>query len=313
MSLLNSRRARSAADLMRELGVSRRTLFRYLKILEEAGVPYLHEPGRGYRLARGYFLPPVSLTVPEVMGLLLLGQHAAAQRHRPLHAPALSAINKLIALVPEPVRAECAAMMDNISIDPGGEITSDIETRHYEVLHQAIDDSRICRAVYKAPLNDEPLRFELQPYALHFAARAWYVLGKTDIHEEIRTFKLVRFLELEQTQRFFVRPKRFNVAQRLGKAWQLIPEGEVHDIELEFLPKVATNVAEVRWHESQQHEILPDGRCIMRFQVDGLTEIAWWICGYADQVIVRKPDQLRQLVAQMHHRAAHNHQTPPTP
>ncbi len=307
MMLLNSRRARTAADLMRELGISRRTLFRYLKALDEAGVPYIHEPGRGYRLAQGLFLPPVNLTVPEVLGLLMLGEQAAAQQRRPMHAAALSAINKLIATVPEPVRAACAGTMEAVSFNPGGEMTSDLELQHYSLLHDAIEEGKECRMVYKSPVEDEPFALVVEPYALHFAARAWYVMGKTDVHGEVRTLKLVRIETLETTGRFFAKPKRFRAALRLGKAWQLIPEGKVYKVELDFLPKVATNVAEVRWHPSQEQEMLEDGRCRVRFEVDGLTEIAWWLCGYADQVMIRKPEALRQRVREMLERAAGNH------
>jgi predicted DNA-binding transcriptional regulator YafY len=307
MMLLNSRRARTAADLMHELGVSRRTLFRYLKALDEAGVPYIHEPGRGYRLAQGLFLPPVNLTVPEVLGLLMLGEQAAAQRRRPMHTAALSAINKLIATVPEPVRAACAATMDAVTINPGGEMTSDLELEHYSLLHDAIEEGKQCRAVYKSPVEPEAMELVLEPYALHFAARAWYVMGRTDVHGEVRTLKLVRIERLETTGRFFARPKRFRATSRLGRAWQLIPEGKVYSIELDFMPKVATNVAEVRWHPSQEQEMLTDGRCRVRFEVDGLTEIAWWLCGYADQVVIRKPRELRVRVKEMLERAVGNH------
>ncbi|MEZ6193148.1 MAG: hypothetical protein R3C45_17890 [Phycisphaerales bacterium] len=47
---------------------------------------------------------------------------------------------------------------------------------------------------------------------------------------------------------------------------------------LEFTPKVATNVSEVLWHPSQTCQYLDDGSCRMRFEVDGINEIAWWVC-----------------------------------
>ena len=144
----------------------------------------------------------------------------------------------------------------------------------------------------------------LEPYALHFAARAWYVIGRSRQHREVRIFKLARIRGLEMTGRFFQRPANFKVEDKLGQAWSLIPEGKLYDIELEFSPMVAVNVAEVRWHPSQQQTMLDDGRCRMQFRVDGLGEIAWWLSGYADQVKVVKPVELRRRLRQMHLRAA---------
>jgi len=63
-------------------------------------------------------------------------------------------------------------------------------------------------------------------------------------------------------------------------------------------------VAEVLWHPSQKHRMLPDGRCVMSFDVDGIREIAWWLCGYAGEVYVRRPVALRKLVAAKHQAAA---------
>lgn len=301
--LLQSQRARSVQDLTAELGVSRRTLFRDLAMLQAAGIPCYYESGVGYRIARHFFLPPINLTIPETLGLLLLGKTAAAQPARPFMTAALSAISKLVTTVPEPIRQACNDLLAGVSVDPGAQCVSPQETRFYPLLQRAIDERRTCSLRYRSPVEGE-FTCRLDPYLLHFAGRAWYVLGWTDRHREVRILKLARILELELLDRRFVRPRRFSAQDKLGLAWQLNPEGRTYQVELEFSPKVATNVSEVRWHPTQEHEILPDGRCLMRFRVDGLNEIAWWICGYADQVIVRKPAALRQLVCQMHQQAA---------
>lgn len=299
IALLQSRRARTAAELMAELGVSRRTLFRDLNILQMAGVPYMHAPGEGYRLARADFLPPVSLTVPETLGLMLLAKQAAAHRNRPLIGPALSAIYKLLSSIPEPVRAACAETIEGVSIDPGAQIAGDTEARHYATLHRCVDEGRACLLRYHSPIEAEAMETLLHPYALHFAARAWYVLGWTAAHREVRVFKLARITALEPTDQLFEKPAGFTASAKLGNAWLLIPEGREYRVVLEFTPKVATNVSEVRWHRTQEHEILTDGRCRMTFTVDGIGEIAWWVCGYADQVEVIEPPELRERVKTM--------------
>ena len=49
----------SAVELAKELGVSRRTLFRDLHLLEAAGVPYEHQVGHGYRDLLGRLRDPM--------------------------------------------------------------------------------------------------------------------------------------------------------------------------------------------------------------------------------------------------------------
>jgi proteasome accessory factor B len=303
VTLLQSGRAKSVADLTAELGVSRRTLFRDLNALEHAGVPYYHDPATGYRIAASYYLPPINLTVPEVLGLMLLAKGAAAQRKRPLLGPALSAISKLASTVPEPIRSACAEVMDRVSIQHPAQADGDGESRHYTLLQRCIDEGRACRVSYTSP-TDGADTFRFDPYVLHFCSRAWYVIGYSHRHEEDRMLKLVRIGDLEALNVRFDKPPAYRAADKLGQAWQMIREDKLYDVELEFSPLVATNVSEVRWHESQRHEIFSDGRCRMRFRVDGLREIAWWICGYADQVRVLKPTELRAKVRNMYAAAA---------
>ncbi len=310
ITLLQGRSARSAEDLTRDLGVSRRTLFRDLKLLEAAGVPYYHERGRGYRVRQSFFLPPISLTVSETMGLMILAKTAEADRSRPLTPAALSAIYKFIATVPEPIRHACGDLLENISVDPGQVVDGQWENPHYAELQRGIDQQLICEIEYRSPVEDEPLRCRLLPFAMHLANNAWYVLGRTDLHgREVRVFKLIRFASVHVTDDSFRRPAEFKVSDKLGKAWRLNPEGQEYDVEIEFEAMVARNVSEVRWHATQQQTQLDDGRCRLRFRVDGLREIAWWVCGYADQARVIRPMKLRQLVREMHERAATHQDT----
>jgi predicted DNA-binding transcriptional regulator YafY len=295
--------------LLKELGVSRRTFFRDLRLLQEAGVPYQHDKAQGYHVDKSFFLPPVNLTVTETLGLMLLGKSAATQRGRPMVGPALSAIYKLIATIPDPIREACNDLMANVSITHDPAPDTDLEARYHTTFQRCIDQGSTCRVVYQSPAETDDLHAMLNPYLLHYVNRAWYVLGYTDIHDEVRMLKLVRFIEIQPTDERFDKPENFRIEDKLGAAWRLIPEGKEHKIVLLFSKKVATNVSEVRWHKSQQHKFLDDGRCEMTFTIDGINEIAWWLCGYGDQVVVVKPPELRDRVEAMLRSALKQYET----
>src|SRR5258706_13263257 len=67
LELLQSRVQVSGAELARRLEVDRRTLRRYITMLEEMGIPITTEQGRhgGYRLVPRFKLPPVMFTDEE--------------------------------------------------------------------------------------------------------------------------------------------------------------------------------------------------------------------------------------------------------
>jgi predicted DNA-binding transcriptional regulator YafY len=71
VQLLRQRGVVTAATLARELGVSKRTVYRDVRDLEESGVPVEGEAGVGYRLARGFELPPLTFNAAEIEALVL--------------------------------------------------------------------------------------------------------------------------------------------------------------------------------------------------------------------------------------------------
>lgn len=304
ITLLQSGQNRTADDLTHLLGVSRRTLFRDLKTLQDSGIPCYHDPGTGYKIARSFFLPPISLTVPETMGLLLMSKVAGSQRGRSYAPQAISAIQKLITTVPEPIREACTEVMGHVHIEPHAQAIGEREPAIYAQLQECINERHTVDVHYQGPLDDEAAVIRFEPYALHFSQRAWYAMGRTHEHDEVRVLKLARINKIVPTGDRFDRPANFHPKDKLGLAWQLIPEGKEYDIELLFTPRVAVNVTEVHWHSTQQAKIKKDGSAVVKFRVDGLNEIAWWVCGYADQVVVKKPAKLKKMVQHMLARAA---------
>ncbi len=308
ITLLQSGGFHTTSDLMSVLKIGRRTLFRDLKMLEAAGIPYYYERGKGYQIIGNFFLQPVNLTVGETLGLLLTIKTTLSQHRNPMASSTLSALWKLMASVPQPIRTSCNEIMESVSVTPAATAVSTDEDCLFRQLQTFILQRRVIRLTYARPQDTTAQMLDVHPYALHFGVRAWYLLAYSVEHEEVRMFKLGRIQNVEEIKRRFSMPK-FKVQDKIGLAWQLIAEGKVHAIELAFSAKVAINVSEVHWHESQSVEFQSDGSCLMRFEVDGLNEIAWWICGYADQVKVVKPKPLKSLVKKMLQQAASQYQT----
>ena len=73
----------------------------------------------------------------------------------------------------------------------------------------------------------------------------------------------------------------------------------MRQVKLRFLPEVAASVAKIQWHSTQTTEFLEDGSVILRFHVDGLAEIVWWILSYGDKVRVLAPAALRDKVIEI--------------
>jgi proteasome accessory factor B len=295
--LLQSRRARNTREIAEELEVSRRTVFRDLNMLELAHIPYHYdEESGGYRLGGHFFLPPINLELSEALSMLMLAR--AAGDSLPLTSQASRAAVKLESVLPAPVREYVGEVIDRTQVSVGPVAAHEQTDEVFDVLTRAVAQRRLCHAVYLSFADRKQLMLDIQPYRLMFRGRAWYVVARSEMHDEIRVFKLIRFRKVELTSRRFPAPPTDLVKKHFGKAWNMIPGGREYRVHLHFSQKVAGNVAEVLWHETQEVAFNDDGSCEFRVTVDGLGEIAWWILGYGDQVRVVKPAALRKRIAE---------------
>ncbi len=104
ITLLRSGRSYDPDGLARELEVSRRTLFRGLKLLEHAGVPYQFDrKANQYAIRETFFLPALHLTLDEALALLLVTRKFLLSDVHPAYRQAMNAALKVESTLPVPV------------------------------------------------------------------------------------------------------------------------------------------------------------------------------------------------------------------
>ncbi len=289
----------TAGDLAKMFGRSKRTIFRDLKQLQGIGVPFHYHARTGtYVIDPEFFLAPVDLNLQEALSLLLLVHKAGEQMELPFKKSALLAALKIETTLPVAVRDYCNFSLGHITAKVAAQAPADDLDRCFFELQTAIGKKRVVDIEYKSLFEGEIISLSLRPYHLFYNRRAWYVMGWSEMHESVRTFKLNRILRLKVTSHGFCDEDGFDLDEYLGRAWSMIPEGRIYDVKLRFLAKVAENVSEVRWHDTQKVSKNEDGSVKLEFRVDGLGEIFWWILGYGDQVEVLGPAELRQRLAE---------------
>ncbi len=297
LTTLQSGRAYGADDLAKLFRTTKRTIFRDLKDLKNIGIPCQYDTQkRGYIIDPQFFLPPVDLNLQEALGLLMLVHSAGSYIQAPFRSAALLAALKIESNLPAEIRRSCNTSLKNISIYAGAQAPMGKLNKIFDSLLSAITKHRTVYLDYDSLFENKIISLELNPYHLSFNRRAWYIIGFSRMHNEVRTFKLGRIKELRVLNKCFVSHRKFDPNEYFSNAWSMIPEGKIYDIRLRFLPKVARNVTEVFWHKTQRNTYNKDGSVIIEFRVDGLGEILWWILGYGDQVEVIAPKLLRNQI-----------------
>lgn len=194
LEILQAGGTRTVAELADRLAVDERTVRRYIGLLDELGVPVTSVRGRygGYRLARGYRMPPLMLTDDEALAVLLglLAGRRAGLLTTPAQATE-SAIAKVRRVLPVPVRQRLDALIATMGFTaderPGVSTGTDILL----TLATAARESRSVLIAYTDRSGSSTER-TLDPYGVVSHAGRWYVTGPDSASGQVRTFRVDR-------------------------------------------------------------------------------------------------------------------------
>src|SRR5687768_3817454 len=93
LTLIQGTKGWTPARLAAECGVTQRTIFRDLEMLEGAGIPYFFDPEtKGYSVRGDFFMPPVQMTLEESLALSALAEHVGGGEQVPFLKAAARAI-----------------------------------------------------------------------------------------------------------------------------------------------------------------------------------------------------------------------------
>lgn len=302
LQLIQTGRA-NVNSLARQFSTSRRTILRDIEKLREHGLPiHFDRERKTYSFTSGFYLPATHFTTEETLALLVLCYDI--NEKFPFFSAVGSASLKLLGLLPDELReyAESTGPGIKVILEKLVEPVPQMKT-NFDHIVEAYRSHRAVRILYKSPADPEEIQTLLSPYRIVFLGRTWYIIGRSSVHRETRTFNLGRILNLENTEHEYNVPLGFHLKSYLRNAWNMIPEpGPDSEVIVRFSPKVAQNVKEIHWHRTQR--ILPrsDGSIDFHVTVSGLNEISWWILGYGKEAEVLQPEPLRKII-QEHARA----------
>lgn len=218
LELLQTHGRLSGTEIASRLGVDKRTVRRYIRALEDLGIPVMTEQGRegGYMLVAGFKLPPMMFTNDETLALSL-GLLAAKNLQLPDTDAAISSIQaKLERVMPAKLQQRTRAIADNIKVVlPTAEAES--TALHLAPLLDALEQKRSVTIHYVSFGQPLVVR-QVDPYGLLFRLGRWYMCGYCHLRRELRTFRLDRLQHIELHQHQFERPAAFDSAEHFNRS-----------------------------------------------------------------------------------------------
>ncbi len=298
LEILQARRQVSGAELAEALAVDRRSVRRYIALLEEMGIPITTTQGRhgGYQLVAGFKMPPLLFSDDEALALsvgllaakgLGLAGEAAGSDTRAFGALA-SAQAKLERVMPAALQKRVQAVDETVTLElsrPAALLPHGI----LALLSTATQEGRRTHLKYRTPTGEDSER-DFDPYGLVYRGGRWYAVGHCHLRRGLRSFRLDRMLALEARDAGFEKPADFDALDYLRQSVATI--ARQHSIEVLLDTDLATAQRELfsafgvlEWKGKQ---------VLLRSQADDLNWFARELARLPFDFSVVKPAALRR-------------------
>lgn len=188
---LRHERVITARQLAQELEVSERTIYRDIQDLSLSGVPITGEAGQGYRLLRGYHLPPLMFTEEELESLLLGARMVRAWTDKGLARAAHSALQKIESVVPDRLKPEFNKQDMIVPDFPMEGKAGD----QLLVIRQAIREQKKITIDYTREDGQHSNRI-VHPLGLFYWGKVWTLVAWCELRNAFRHFRLDRMQQV---------------------------------------------------------------------------------------------------------------------
>jgi len=293
-----------AEDLAATFETSKRTIYRDIQALGQAGVPLISVPGLGYSLMKGYFLPPLSFSTDEATMLLLGSDFMAQNFDAQYRAAAQSAGRKIAGVLPEKLRDEVHYLQSNIRFIVMGGPEQSAEPEMLQQLRRAIIERTIVRFRYHTRHaedgRDAQSTREADPYSLMHISNAWYLAAYCHMRQGMRHFRLDRMENLELLAKTFTRRTDFQMDNNQGRERNIT-------VRALFDKEVARWVHESRSYYTLTEEETSEG-LMVTLRVRQESEVLQWLLSWGRHVHILEPESLRKRLVEEAEGMLRNHQ-----
>ena len=298
LELLQDRPGITGPQLAERLGVSSRTVRRYVGALQEMGIPVEPMPGRygGYRLISGFRLPPLMFSPDEAIGLVLA--IIAARPHGITGAdhPAERAISKIERVLSPDLARKVNEIREAVIVPSGlwdeGAVFPDPDVLA-TLTHACLTTHRIWMRYSRAD-GDESAR-EVDPYGVVALYGRWYMHGWCHLRQARRTFRVDRIRRVDVLPQSFDKPEDVDpltavqASLAMSRGWRV----EVH---------IDAPVEQVREHVPTALAVLKSagpGKTRLLASADDVDWFAWRLMDIPCEMTVIEPADLREAFARL--------------
>lgn len=293
---LQSKKFVTAEEIASRFEISRRTVYRDIRALEEAGVPLGSEPGKGYFLVEGYRLPPVMFTPDEASSMITAEKIVEKMSDQSVIRHYQSAMFKIKAVLPDSDKQFLESLGDNIEImhSPPAHAT-EAPNNFIITIQKALVNKLVLKINYRAAYNNQLVANRMvEPVGLCFYSMAWHLIAYCRYRKNYRDFRLDRITCLELSNEHF-ETREIKSVQEFFK--RNLSEFQLEDVTIRFPREQVLLIQTTRYYYGYIGEEVKGDFVDLNFVAYDLNYFCRWLLMYADMVEIVRNDRLRDMFA----------------
>ena len=276
-------------EIAQELGVTERTVYRYLQTLQKADFPIEYHRERGtYAFVEGFSLKKALLSAEEILILAL-----ARKVLEPLGGEKLQDfIDRLEKRLASPM-PKTEKFLSIFGIQPGGTDLKILDL--LKDLSFAIREHECVEIEHEKEPGEREKR-EVEPYFIFFTGDFWYVHTWCRLRDAERTFALDKISSWRRTGRYFLPRKEVHSLKDVEEAFGPYVDDEPQEVIVRFDEVVSQYFFRRKWVKGQEVTLLDDGSIEVRFVVRGVQGLKSWLYKWLPWFEIVSPSWLREEV-----------------
>tara|TARA_R110000751_G_scaffold70628_2_gene143213 strand:- start:280 stop:969 length:690 start_codon:yes stop_codon:yes gene_type:complete len=190
---LQTKRIVTASELANKFSISKRTIYRDIKALEQSGVPVLTEEGKGYTLMDGYKIPPIMFTEKQANALILAEQLVLKNKDASFVKDYSEAIDKIKSILRYTAKDKANLLSNRTQYNEA--INQERSSNNLSDLQNALTNYNLVKMQY---INKEGIVTNrlIEPFAI-LNSENWYLVAWCRLRNEFRFFRPDRIQEME--------------------------------------------------------------------------------------------------------------------
>ena len=273
--------------LMDRFHVSKRTIFRYLELINLIDPIEYDKEKDGYKFTTGDRIKKPALNDEELQ-TLLAAEESVAHLGSVFRENFLKIVMRTFTLrgiEDHPIVVKA----------PDAIFSKKIESI-IKILLASIKEKRAVEITYKKRLSQEQTKRIVDPYVVVLHEGIWIMVGYCHLRKTIRSFALDRIIDIKERNLYFNAQPDFDLKTYLSTPWGIV-DGKEARVTIRFNKEISDYILRKdKWHSSEKRTVLPNGDVELSFTVAGVDEIKRWIYSWLPHAEVIKPRWFRKQI-----------------